>query len=96
MDPSNLKPSRAVNSPMIAGIAVLTALAVLGVWIGYRQLHFNPAVLAMRTEVSGTVPAPQTDSLIFRIPETLVAAAPERYDAASLSDKINEIGRAHV
>jgi len=94
MDPLDLKPSRAVNSPMIAGIAVLTALAVLGVWIGYRQLHFNPAVSAMRIELPGTVPALQTDSLIFRIPEMLVAATPERYDAANLSDKIN--GKAEL
>ncbi len=94
MDLSNLKPSEAVKSSMIAGIAVLTALAVLGVWIGYRQLHFNPAVLAMRTEVSGTIPALQTDSLIFRIPETLVVAAPELYDDTNLSDKIN--GKAEL
>lgn len=94
MDPSDLKSSEAVKSTMLAGLAVLTALAVLGVWIGYRQLHFNPAVMAMRAELSGTVPALQTDSLIFRIPEALVAAAPERYDGANLSDKIN--GKAEL
>lgn len=96
--------TRAVREPgrseTLAAWGVLLLLAAIAAWVGYRQPHFNPAVREMATLAAGTrlakTPTAETPpDLLAKWPAGLTPLGPaERFDSATLSDKID--GKAEL
>ncbi len=73
------------------GVGILAILVLIGLRVWWQQDQFNPAVVALRSEVHVTQELPVAPAdLLDALPAGLAVMTPaERFDSANLYEKIN-------